>query len=229
MWTKILAPLRCRGINGGILSGMMAFHAQQSFTAIGDDCPVHKCYSRQRTNDMIVRRIGARKRLAVGFMTGLAVDYHVSCIGCCPALNPANESIRSMATDATFASGTGRIACCDGVHRVLPFGDVNVIWRRVMALCTITGSKTDGDEIGIAEGGAMLAAGAVTVFTLDVGQIRNSRIIRFHACPIAGHEVGRKGPAVLRRHVVKPAVHGVRIGIITNRVTFDAAGAVMTA
>ena len=72
----------------------------------------------------------------------------------------------------------------------------------------------------------MLTAGAVTVLTLDVGQVLQCRR---HAGPVAVGQHARKSPAIQRRHVVKAAVDGERVGIIAESVALNAILAVVAA
>src|ERR1700690_4065544 len=130
-----------------------------------------------------------------------------------------------MATGTGSAAGAGRSARGSGVDGVVPFGSLDVVGQRIVTLRAGPRAITNGDGIGVSRNALrihMLAAGAVTVFALDVGQA-----LQFgrHAGPVAVGQHAGESPAIGRRHVVKAAVVGV--GIITNRVTVDAVLAVV--
>ena len=98
-----------------------------------------------------------------------------------------------------------------------------------MALRTNTRAVADGDKIGIsyyAILNRMLTAGAVTVLTLDVGQVLQCRR---HAGPVAVGQHARESPAIQRRHVVKAAVDGERVGIVAESMALNATLAVVAA
>src|ERR1017187_2805444 len=101
--------------------------------------------------------------------------------------------------------------------------------QAVMALLANTRAVADGDIIGIsyyAILNRMLTAWAVTVLTLDVGQVLQCRR---HAGPVTVGQNARESPAVQCRHVVKAAVDGERVGIIAESVALNATLAVVAA
>src|ERR1039458_7577884 len=130
-----------------------------------------------------------------------------------------------MATDAGRAGLSGGRS----MERIIPFRALVFGGQAVMALRTNTRAVADGDKIGIsyyAILNRMLTAGAVTVLTLDVGQVLQCRR---HAGPVAVGQHARESPAIQRRHVVKAAVDGERVGIIAESVALNATLVVVAA
>ena len=98
-----------------------------------------------------------------------------------------------------------------------------------MALRAIARRPVDGNGVGVAHHALriqMLAARSMAVFALDVGQILHRRR---HGGPIAVGQNRREGPAVLPRHIIKAAVDGKGIGVITSHMAGDAARTIMAA
>src|ERR1035437_4245899 len=134
-----------------------------------------------------------------------------------------------MTAGAGSAAWAGRSARGSGMDGIVPFGALDVVGHCVVTLRAGARAVTDGDGIGISRYAMrkhMLTAGTVTVFALDVGQALQ---LRRHAGPVAIGQHGRESPAVQRRHVVKAAVVGKRVGIVAIHVAGDAALAVVAA
>src|ERR1017187_5463070 len=113
------------------------------------------------------------------------------------------------------------------MERVVPFRAVIVVVQVIMTLRAIACRVVDGNGIGVSHEALriqMLAAGAVAVFALDIGQILHRRR---HGSPIAVGQHRRKRPAIQRGHIVKTAVDGEGIGIVADGVTYNATLVVM--
>ena len=128
-----------------------------------------------------------------------------------------------MAADAGGAGFSGG----RGMERIVPFRALVFGGQAVMTLRANTRAVADGNEIGISQKALrkrMLTAGAVTVFALDVGHTLQCRR---HGGPVAVGQHRRKSPAVRRRHIVKAAVDGERIGVIAKSMALNATLAVV--
>ena len=160
-------------------------------------------------------------------MAGLTINRMVTRVGRVRSLHPGDEAYAAMTAHATGAAG--RIARGNGVHGILPLRDIGFVEQGIMALGADTRTVADGDHIGFAERVHVLAAGPVAVFALNVGHVGERRIIGFHARPVAVGQNRREMPSQRRGHVVKAAVDRQRVGVVADRVTFEATGAVMAA
>jgi len=85
----------------------------------------------------------------------------------------------------------------------------------LVAIARINGDGQPGPvrNVGVTQGSSMLTAGPVAVFALDVSQVFQLGI---HRRPIAIGEHGWESPTQLRSHVIKAAINGIGIYIITN-------------
>src|ERR1017187_4352601 len=146
--------------------------------------------------------------------------------------SPSNKASSRMATDTGFAAGAGGRGTRHGMKRVFPFKALDVRRGSVMALPAGAFRETDGDGVGIAqhaEAEHVLAAGAVAVFTLDVRQVGQRRVIGLHAGPVAIGQDARERPAQRFRNVVETTVDGVGVGVIPDGMAVNAILAVMAA
>ncbi len=222
MGTEGAAALGDFHVIGAVAPAHVATHAEPGVTAIGDGGKtIHEGDRPDLAQLMWIGRI-------MRVVTSRATDGFVGSIGGGRTCHSAGETSRGVATDTAFATGAAGIPRRDRVPGIGPLWDFDVVGFRIVALGAIGNVKTDRDGIGIAQfavGVQMLTSGAMAIFALNISDILKG--FR-HSGPIAVGEHCRERPAQLRRDVVKAAVAGIGIDVVSNGVARDAILAVRT-
>ena len=99
---------------------------------------------------------------------------------------------------------------------------VDVVSRGVMALIAVTGFDGPGDQVGIAKRISVLAARAVAVLALNVGEVSKRRIRRLHVRPVGRCQHFGESPPKLGGDIVKPAIDCIGIGVVANGMALQA-------
>src|SRR5579871_112786 len=122
------------GIHRGVLATLVAIHAERTISSVIHGSSVGKFHRGEGTQ---LVRGSRRSGLAVGLVAGGAVDRRISGGKSGSASDSPDEAGSGVASHA--GGITRRIARGHGVNGVAPFGRLDVMRRRIVALAASAG------------------------------------------------------------------------------------------